>query len=371
MQVDGSVLVRKMRQNGLARSPLADTALIGEAFARQAEDRLRPVVKVPLSFSVRECRVSRLGEATAEIGTPAMIGLMGLERSETGALVALDSSLAWHLTDLTLGGDPDLPARVTVRSFTAIDVALGRLHLQPMIEALNEALGAALGRPLPVALTLEEQRQAISQVRIAPDYVDALKLRVEVEVGDISRQGIVDIVIPLATIDVLRSAIAREGAAEARDRPDDLWRSAMRRAAASAQIRLDAVIHRERMTLAAVGRLRPGDVIEIDQGAPKSVALTLGQPDGRVATIALGRLGGYEDVKVLRIRSEPEPRLAAQLRRALAVPGTSLASPDAVASLPAPDAPDVAPPPPAARETALPPHAEASLEAALPDQGAS
>ena len=39
-----SVLGKKLRRSGVARSPLPDSDLIGETFARGIEDRLRPLV---------------------------------------------------------------------------------------------------------------------------------------------------------------------------------------------------------------------------------------------------------------------------------------------------------------------------------------
>ena len=40
-----NVLSKKLRHGGVARSPLADTDLLGETFARGVEDRLRLLVK--------------------------------------------------------------------------------------------------------------------------------------------------------------------------------------------------------------------------------------------------------------------------------------------------------------------------------------
>ena len=45
MPGSASVLTQKLRHGGVARSPLADTDLLGETFARGVEDRLRPLVK--------------------------------------------------------------------------------------------------------------------------------------------------------------------------------------------------------------------------------------------------------------------------------------------------------------------------------------
>lgn len=318
MRVGGNVLITRMRRSGVARSPLPDTDVVGEAFARQVEDRLRPFIKCAPDAFVHECRVVRLGEAMAEIGTPAMIGIVGLEEADSQALVAMDAVLAWHLTDLVMGGDPADPGAPVVRSFTAVDMALCRPLLAALVAAFGAALAGVLGRPVPQAFSLTGQRQGTAQVRIAPDYVDALKVRLDLTIGDGDRRGRLDLVVPLSMLDVIRAAIVRQGAADARERPNDLWRTAMRRAAATAPVTLRAVIHREKMTLGAIGRLAVGTVIEIDPDAPRAVEIAIAQTGTREATLARAQLGAYRGRKVVRLSEDPDPRLREHLRRALA-----------------------------------------------------
>jgi flagellar motor switch protein FliM len=333
MRADGTVLIRKMRQGGVARSPLPDTALIGDAFARHAEDRLRPLVKCGLAAFVHECRVTRLGDVTAEIASPSMIGVLAMEGAETRAFLAIDEALTWHLTDLHLGGEAGAATPASGRPYTAIDMALGRLHLEALLRAYEEAIAIALGRPLPRGLMLVDQRHTMSQIRVAPDYVDVLRVRLDVTLAEGGRTGRLDAVVPLATLDVIRAAVAEEGAADARERPNDLWRAAMRRAAAGAPVTLDAIIHRERMTLAAVGRMRPGALIEIAPDAPRAVEIVLGQPGRRPAVIAQALLGAYRGRKVVRLDTTPDRRLAEHVRRALA-PGDLALQAESVRLLP-------------------------------------
>jgi flagellar motor switch protein FliM len=340
MRADGSILVRKMRQGGVARSPLPDTALIGEAFARHAEDRFRAMVKCGVEAVVDACRVTRLGDAASEIVSPSMIGLLAIEGTETRAFLSVDAALTWHLTDLLLGADAAEAGAAGARAFTAIDMALGRLCLEALLRAFQEGLATALGRPLPQGLVLIDQRHTMAQIRVAPDYVDALKVRLGVNIGEAGRTGRLDVVVPLATLDVIRAAIAEEGAADARERPNDLWRAAMRRAAAAAPVTLDAVIHRETMTLGTVGSMRPGQVIEIAPDAPRTVEIVLGQPGRPPAVVAHALLGAYRGRKVVRLRIAPDPRLGAHVQRALAL--GELAAPPERARLPAPEAGDAA-----------------------------
>ena len=44
----GGVLAQKLKQRGIARSPLPDSEFVGQAFARQIERVFRPLLKAPV-----------------------------------------------------------------------------------------------------------------------------------------------------------------------------------------------------------------------------------------------------------------------------------------------------------------------------------
>ena len=83
---------------------------------------------------------------------PGVLGLVDVEDADTPGLIALEPDLAYHLVDLTLGGDPVQAPTPLARPFTAIDMALCRLHLDAILAAFAHAIGANLGRPLTKGL---------------------------------------------------------------------------------------------------------------------------------------------------------------------------------------------------------------------------
>ena len=66
MPASANVLSQKLRHGGVARSPLADTELLGETFARGVEDRMRLLVKTLIGTTVGAARVAKLADATAD-----------------------------------------------------------------------------------------------------------------------------------------------------------------------------------------------------------------------------------------------------------------------------------------------------------------
>ena len=317
MTAAGYVLGRKLKSGGIARSPLPDTELIGDTFARLVEDRLRPLVKTIVGAMVVESRVVKLSEALQGVAVPAMLGVVEVEDAATQGLLGIDSDLAFHLIDLMLGGDPALAPAPTARTFTGIDMALGRMQLDALVAAFVEAVGVAFGRPLAKRVAVREQRQNVSQLRIAPDYVDVLVFSIALDLGEAARTGSFRFVLPLATLDVVRAAL-QEHAVEAAERPDDLWRANMRLAAAMAPVPLDAVLHRQRLSLAALHALAPGDVLEVPAGAIDDIQLLIAQPGGRTALVASGRLGAFQGSKVVKLETPVDARVRGHVGRALA-----------------------------------------------------
>ena len=91
----------------------------------------------------------------------------------------------------------------------------------------------------------------------------------------------------------------------------------MRRAAASAPVPVDAVLHRQTLSLAALQGLQVGQVIEIPRQAVEEIRLAIPQPGGRTALLAQGRLGVYLDNKVIKLTTPPDRRVVTHIERAL------------------------------------------------------
>lgn len=304
-----------MQKGGVARSPLPETDFIGETFARHLEEGFRPLVKTMISAMVLECKIIKLADAQQEISVPTMLGLVEVEDTKAQGLLAIDTDLTYHLIDLMLGGDQaSAPVPIT-RSFTSIDMALCRLPLETLAGAFMKAVAVCLGRPVTKRLLVTAQRQDIAQVRIAPDYVDVLVYNLTLDIGEAARTGNLQLVLPLATLDAVRAAVQDDvPGAEPVDQQPDLWRIQMRRAAVTAPVVVDAVLHRQRMTISAIEALRPGDLLEIPASAPERISLVVSQPGEKTAQIGTGKLGVFENTKVVKLDSAVDARVRDTLK---------------------------------------------------------
>ena len=145
--------------------------------------------------------------------------------------------------------------------------------------------------------------------------------------GEAGRSGQFVLILPLSALDVIRAAIQARNLQAAKDRPNDLWKTLMRRAAANAPVQVDAVLHRQRLSLAALQGLQVGQVLEIPRQAVEEIQLAIPQPGGRTALLAQGRLGAYQDNKVIKLATPPDRRVVAHIERALRPAGSAPEAP--------------------------------------------
>lgn len=310
-----NVLKRKLRTGGVARSPLPDTELLGQAFARQIEKGLRPLIKTIVSAGVLEANVVKVGKAMESVSVPSMLGLIEIDNAKIQGLLNIDTNFAYHLIDLMLGGDPaDAPTPIT-RPFTEIDLALCSIAQEILLTAFSDAFTSFFGRPLGNQLQLAGQRQDVTQVRFATENADVLVYNMALDMGPAARSGGMQLVLPLAILDRICAMLRKDVATAPKEEPWDLWKASMRHAAYRSPVVLNAVLHRRKMTISELSALRVGEVVEIPRSAVDQVQLVVAQQDGKRTTVAAGRLGSYESAKVVKLDSFVDPRLREHLRQ--------------------------------------------------------
>lgn len=309
------ILAEKLRRGAAARWPLPETDQLISCFARGTEDRIRPLVRCPVTVAPCAARVVKLAEVVSGINAPAIIGIVGIGDSDAPALLCADTALACQMIDLSLGGAPTDTSETSARSFSGIDMLVCRLYLEATLEAFIEAAG--VGPPLPRSFVLLKLLQNLAESRLGSEHSDVLVIDLAITLGAADRGGHLRLNLPLSALDIIRAANAAPPRHPARDRSGDLWKRPMSRAASSAPVRIDAVLHRATLTLAALRELRVGQVLEIPRQAPDAVALTMAQPGGRGTLLATGRLGAFEHSKVIKLATTPDPHLRTHINLAL------------------------------------------------------
>ena len=196
-------------------------------------------------------------------------------------------------------------------------MALGRLHLDAILAAFGHAIGASLGRPLTKGLTIRDLRQNLSQLRLAPDYIDVLVLGMDLTLGEAGRQrALPPDPPPLGArrdprLDPGPQPPGGEGPAERPVEDADAPCRGQRHGAGRRRP------HRQSLSLAALQSLQVGQILEIPRQAVEEIQLAIPQPGGRTALLAQGRLGAYQNNKVIKLATPPDRRVVVHIERAL------------------------------------------------------
>ena len=301
-----SAIRRKLSGNRVGRAPIPGVDEIGEAFARLLDEGARGLVRTITSAIVLECEVRKLSAVLEEIAMPAMLAVVRVEGSQTSALVNLGMDLVYHVVDLRMGGDASAAPAPVARSVTAIDMALCEDFVSLALAAFRGALERVLGTRVEAEMTLGHFEQHVTMVRIAPEQADVLVLKLGLDLGEAARSGGFEFVLPLSALDSLRPRAAREAsAARALSARPDVWTARMTRAAAEAPLRMHAVLHREEMPLTELQALEPGMLMPLPRDCREGVELIV-EGDPRNAAVALGRLGGIEGMKAVKVTPPPD-----------------------------------------------------------------
>ncbi len=313
---DSAVLERKLSNQRVGRSPLPEIDLIGENFGRLLEDALRPLLKTNIGALILDCDITKMSTVSENIPVPAMLGIVEVESSEHMALVNVSSDLVYHIIDMRMGGDPTQPAMPTTRSFTGIDVTLCMDFFDVVLTSFIKAVEESLGVPVDERLIVAGHKQDITTVRIAPKTADVLQLSVSLDIGEAARSGDFDFVLPLSVLDVFRAATM---AAEdtmlyiARDH----WHQHMRDSVSGASMPLTAVLNRLKMPLATIERMKEGDILPITAETPLGVDLVIGLGAPEEYSLCKARLGGFEDMKVVKLKDAPNPLVVTYLQKSI------------------------------------------------------
>ncbi|MEO1001107.1 MAG: flagellar motor switch protein FliM [Pseudomonadota bacterium] len=308
-----NVIALKISNARVGRAPVPRVEQIGEDLGKMLDDRLRRVFKTMVSSLVLQVEVRKLSHVLETVPVPAMLGIVRAANEPSAALVHISNELLFHLVDLRLGGDPQATPVPAARTITAIDCELCRDVIDVAMQALTAAVNLNMGTEAEHRLELDRFEQHAPMARIAPEHSDVLSLQIALNIGEATRAGDMEIVVPLALLDGFRAGAPKKTVERPVDHVD-LWASRMSRAALGAPLPLRTVLHRMEVDIAALRDWRPGDILPIPGRSREDVGLELAdRPD---APIAVGRLGALEGRKAIKLSDPPDADLLAQIRAA-------------------------------------------------------
>jgi flagellar motor switch protein FliM len=240
----------------------------------------------------------RFGDYVSSIPLPAILSVFKAEEWENNGLLFVDSNLIYLIIDVLLGGKRGHHnVRMDGRPYTTIEINLVRRMLGVVLQDAAEAFS-----PLsPVTFTMDriETNPRFASITRPANAAILIELRIDME----GRGGVIEILLPYATIEPIRELLLQSFMGEKLGR-DPTWESHLATEVFTAAVDLEAILHEMQMPLRNIVNLKRGDTILFDITADPLVQIRCG--DQPVTQGRMGRLGDSIAVQVLEplIRSK-------------------------------------------------------------------
>ncbi len=280
------------------RLPMLD--VVFDRLVRLMTASLRSLTSDNIEISVESVTSVRFGQFLNEMPLPSLIGVAYAEVWDNSALLVVRPELAFTIVDVLLGGRRGVPpARIGGRGFTAIETKL----VERMVAAVLEDLGAAFSPLSPVTFTLDRIEANPRFAGITRPTNAAVNARFRVEID--ARGGLLDLVIPFATLEPIRELLLQRFMGEKFGR-DSIWERHLASELHQTRVDVEAVLGEQEMTLADVMTFKPGQTILF--GTREDHPITLRCGSQTVGHGRMGRSGNRVAVRVTDRAAERQPR---------------------------------------------------------------
>jgi flagellar motor switch protein FliM len=233
----------------------------------------------------------RFGDYVSSIPLPAILSVFKAEEWDNNGLVFVDSNLIYLIIDVLMGGKRGHNSiRMDGRPYTTIEVNLVKRMLDVVLADASEAFS-----PLsPVNFTMDriETNPRFASITRPANAAILVELRLDME----GRGGVIEILLPFATIEPIRELLLQSFMGEKLGR-DATWESHLATEVFGATLELDAVLHQMQLPLRQVVNMKVGDTIVFDIKSDPIIQMRCG--DQQVTEGRMGRIGENMAVQVL------------------------------------------------------------------------
>jgi flagellar motor switch protein FliM len=233
----------------------------------------------------------RFGDYVSSIPLPAILSVFKAEEWDNNGLVFVDSNLIYLIIDVLMGGKRGHSSiRMDGRPYTTIEINLVKRMLDVVLTDASEAFS-----PLsPVNFTMDriETNPRFASITRPANAAILVELRLDME----GRGGVIEILLPFATIEPIRELLLQSFMGEKLGR-DPTWEGHLATEVFGATLELDAVLHQMQMPLRQVVNMKVGDTILFDIKSDPVVQILCG--DQQVTEGRMGRIGDNMAVQVL------------------------------------------------------------------------
>lgn len=297
------ILERLVGETGEPERIVSAARHLAERAAPAIATRLEELISLPFGVSLATVDIGRMADARPQEGSPSAMCVAGSTASPDALVVVLDPAAIAILVALVFGGEPLAGAEAPQRPLSAVEQEIATKALHAVVEAVNGSGPRSLGvrLPAPPALTgADMQKQALR---------DGPAVRIVFSIFAGAASGHVTVTMPQRLMLKPRG----EGGAANEAAQDGGWGSRFSDEVMRSKVRLDATVPLARMTLGEIGRLAPGQVIELPASAQAETRLSA--RDKTLFVCEFGKLGQNYTVRIRKPFDAGEDLINGLVRR--------------------------------------------------------
>jgi len=307
-----AILRRKIEQSRVSVSSYPKLSVLAATHARETAARVRALFNTLADVKTEASAVIRAGRYLRGLPTPSVLGVLEVNGVANAAAFHIDAELVSHIIDLSLGGDSAIDSSYPDRQPTLIDLAMCGRFANAVLDAFDAAVATVCrGKSLGV-MRCTRFETTPQMANIAPERSEVMIINQRVEVGESTRNGFFELVLPLSVVDSIQVDLMQHFGSPS-TLNSDLWERHLRHSLMKAGLLVDAVIDSQKVSLAALSAMKAGDVLPLGRNAVDELELVMTSSRGRTV-IGRCRLGAKGAFKAVKLTEDPPPDLIEQLR---------------------------------------------------------
>ncbi len=257
--------------------------VIFDRLVRLLTTNLRNFTSDNVDVSISHITSKRFVDYLSSIPLPSIIGVYKVNEWNNLGLITVNSYLIYSIVDILLGGrDDNAPMRIEGRPYTTIELSL----IKRLIDLILGDMSQAFNPIADINLSLERLETNPRFATIVRPANAVIEVGVRIEVGD--RGGMVEILLPYATIEPVRDALLQKFMGEKLGR-DKIWESHLSNELYKAQIELEACLAEKHIDLTKLISLKKGDIIMLDTHPHSTISVRCGNVE--LLQGSMGRVG--------------------------------------------------------------------------------
>ena len=295
--------IERIVESGLVsyeRLPMLE--IVFDRLVRSLSSSLRNFTSDNVEVEIDNIQSLRFGNYLNSLPLPAMLAVFKAEEWDNYGLLVIDSALIYSIVDVLLGGrQGSAIMRIEGRPYTTIE----RTLIERLITVFLSELGASFEPLTPVTFRFErlEVNPRFATISRLSNAAVLTRLRIDME----DRGGRLELLLPYATLEPVRELLLQQFMGERFGR-DRIWETHLAEELWETEVRLEAVLDEQSMSLSEVMRLEVGSRIVLGSGPGSSVTLRCGSVPLFQARVGRRQSRVAVCIETTFLRSVTEPR---------------------------------------------------------------